>query len=57
MTVGSSKGQGPRQKGVAASHLHTPDSELSEGSAHLGGGRGVVFAMGDDFDQKGVIVG
>lgn len=46
-----------RQAGPAASHLHASDSELGQGSAHLGGGRGVVFAVCDDFDQQGVVVG
>lgn len=41
----------------AASHLHTSDSELSQGSAHLGGSCEVVFAVGDDLDQQGVVVG
>lgn len=38
-------------------HLHASDSELSQGSAHLGGGCEVVFAVGDDLDQQGVVVG
>lgn len=45
-----------RQAGPTASHLYTSDSELSKGSAHLGGSCGVVFAVGDDFDEQGVIV-
>lgn len=45
-----------RQAGPTASHLYTSDSELSKGSAHLGGSRGVVFAMGNDFDQQGIIM-
>lgn len=43
--------------GPADSHLHASDSELGKGSAHLRGGRGVVLAVGDDFDQQGVVVG
>lgn len=39
------------------SHLHASDSELGQGSAHLGGRCGVVFAVGDDFDQQGVVMG
>lgn len=46
-----------RQTGPAASHLHASDSELSQGSAHLGGGCEVVFGVGDDLDQQGVVVG
>lgn len=46
-----------RETGPAASHLHASDSELSQGSAHLGGGCEVVFGVGDDLDQQGVIVG
>lgn len=43
--------------GVCTSHLYAADSELCEGSAHLGGSCGVVLAVGNDFDQEGVIVG
>ena len=43
--------------GPADAHLHASDSELGKGSAHLRGGRGVVLAVGDDFDQQGVVVG
>lgn len=45
-----------RQAEPPASHLHASDSELGQGSAHLGGSRGVVFAVGNDFDEQGVIM-
>lgn len=45
-----------RQAAPTASHLYTSDPELGKGSAHLGGSCRVVLAVGDDFDEQGVIV-
>lgn len=39
------------------SYLDSPDAELGQSPAHLGGRRGVVFAVGDDLHQEGVVVG
>lgn len=39
------------------SYLDPSHSELSQGSAHLGGCRLQVLPTGDDFDKQGVIVG
>lgn len=48
-------GKGSREGTI--SHLYASDTELSQGSAHLGGSCGVVFAVGNDFDEQRVIVG
>uniref|UniRef100_A0A2D4EVF9 Uncharacterized protein n=1 Tax=Micrurus corallinus TaxID=54390 RepID=A0A2D4EVF9_MICCO len=36
--------------------LDSPDAELGQSPAHLGGCRGVVFAVGDDLHQERVVV-
>lgn len=41
---------------AGTSYLDPSDSELGQGSAHLGGRRLQVLPAGDDFDQQGVVM-